>query len=37
VIKMKNALLMRYWYNVISVDWRKGASYLTMSYLKVSV
>ena len=37
VLKMKNELLMRYWYNVISVDWRKGASYLTMSYLKVSV
>ena len=36
VIKMKNELLKRCWYNVISVDWRKGASYLTMSYLKVS-
>ena len=36
VIKMKNELLMRCWYNVISVDWRKGASYLTMFYLKVS-
>ncbi len=37
VVKMKNELLRRYWYNVISVDWRKGASYLTLSYLKVSV
>lgn len=35
VIEMKNALLMRHCYNVITVDWRKGASYVTMSYLNV--
>ena len=35
VIEMKNELLKRYWYNVISVDWRKGASYITMFYLRV--
>ena len=36
VINMKNELLKKYWCNVISVDWRKGASYLTMSYFRVS-
>jgi hypothetical protein len=36
VIKMKNELLNRYRYNVISVDWKKGASYLALSYIKVS-
>ncbi|XP_028403781.1 pancreatic lipase-related protein 2-like [Dendronephthya gigantea] len=34
VIRMKNELLKRYLCNVICVDWRKGASYLTMFYLR---
>ncbi|XP_028403774.1 pancreatic lipase-related protein 2-like [Dendronephthya gigantea] len=34
VITMKNELLKQYLCNVICVDWRKGASYLTMFYLR---
>ena len=36
VVKMKNELLKRYRYNIISVDWKKGASYLALSYIKAA-
>lgn len=37
VIKLKDELLKRDSYNIVNVDWRKGAAFFTTFYYKVSL